>query len=88
MIMKNSINKCLLTFDVEEWFQVENLKGAVSKEEWENKKSSVVKNTEKILTILSSYQIKATFFILGWVAERNPELIENIKNSCHLLNLI
>ncbi len=82
-LMKNIPNKCLLTFDVEEWFQVENLKGAISKQDWENRRSSVVKNTEKILTILSQHRIKATFFILGWVAERNPELLEKIEKNGH-----
>ena len=81
--MRNNINKCLLTFDVEEWFQVENLKGAIYKEDWDSKNSSVVKNTEKILNILSLHSIKATFFVLGWIAEKNPELVRKIKNSGH-----
>ena len=82
-LMQNNINKCLLTFDVEEWFQVENLKSAISKNDWNNKQSSVVKNSEKILNLLSKHNIKATFFILGWVAERNPDLIKKIKEKGH-----
>jgi polysaccharide deacetylase family protein (PEP-CTERM system associated) len=74
---------CLLTFDVEEWFQVHNLNGVISRADWENKKSSVIKNSKHILTILKKHNVKATFFVLGWVAERFPELIKNIYSDGH-----
>lgn len=74
---------CILTFDIEEWFQVENLKGAISHREWSNKKSSVEENVGKILTFLSGQRIKGTFFILGWVAERHPEMVRRIHQQGH-----
>jgi peptidoglycan/xylan/chitin deacetylase (PgdA/CDA1 family) len=73
----------LLTFDIEEWFHVENMKGSIRKDEWEYKKSTVVQNTQRILDVLDKYQIPATFFILGWVAERHPDLVKNIFKSGH-----
>ena len=81
-------NTCLLTFDIEEWFQVENLRSVISKEDWDKQTSTVAQNTHKILEILNKYQIPATFFILGWLAERYPQLVEEIRDSgqevaCH-----
>ena len=78
--MNTSADKiCTLSFDIEEWFQVENLKRAITRYDWKAKKSSVVKNTDLILEILDKHNIYATFFILGWVAERHPALIREIK---------
>jgi polysaccharide deacetylase family protein (PEP-CTERM system associated) len=74
---------CLLSFDVEDWFQVENLKGAIDKKDWEKKESRVEKNTQKLLQILDEYNTKATFFILGWIAERVPELVKDIASKGH-----
>ncbi|MEJ2636672.1 MAG: polysaccharide deacetylase family protein [Calditrichia bacterium] len=76
-------NHCLLTFDIEEWFQVENLKGAIRKSDWESRKSSVNQNTAVILDILNEYNVKGTFFVLGWIAERYPELVEKISRAGH-----
>ena len=77
------IYSCFLSFDVEEWFQVENLKNAISRDDWENKSSTVAENTRKILQILKDHDITATFFILGWVAERNPDLVREIHARGH-----
>ncbi len=74
---------CLFTFDVEEWFQVENFKSVIKRGDWENKQSSVQENTRKILDILKEHQIESTFFILGWIAEMFPKLIEDIKACGH-----
>jgi polysaccharide deacetylase family protein (PEP-CTERM system associated) len=73
----------LLTFDIEDWFQVENLKGAIDKKDWEKKESRVEKNTQKLLQILDEHNTKATFFVLGWIAERVPELIKDIASKGH-----
>ncbi|MFX0136349.1 MAG: polysaccharide deacetylase family protein [Candidatus Hodarchaeota archaeon] len=80
---ENKSKICLLSFDVEEWFQVENLKGAIRESEWEIKKSTVVQNTHRILDLLDQYNLKGTFFILGWVAERNPQLVKDIQKKGH-----
>jgi len=47
---------------VEEWFQVENLKGVIERSEWERKTSSVEKNVKRILAVLEQFSIKGIFF--------------------------
>jgi len=72
-----------ISFDVEDWFHVENLKGVVSFSEWEYCDLRVVENTRKILKILDRYHTKATFFVLGWVAEKCPIIVEEIAAHGH-----
>lgn len=81
-MFKNN-NVCILSFDIEDWFQVENLKQAIKKEEWEGQKLRVVENTRKLLSILNNYGITATFFVLGWIAEKVPHLIYEIHKLGH-----
>ena len=69
--------------DVEEWFQVENLKSAISCDNWETLKSSVALNIDHILELFLKHNVQATFFILGWVAERNPLMIKRIFDNGH-----
>ena len=73
----------MLSFDVEDWFQVENLKQVIKREEWEGQKLRVIENTQKLLSILNNYGIKATFFVLGWIAEKVPQLIYQIHKLGH-----
>lgn len=77
------IRPYFLTFDVEDWFQVENLKANITRSEWEEKKLRVKESTQQILDILDNNNTKATFFVLGWIAERVPELVENIYKDGH-----
>ena len=77
------MRSCILTVDVEEWFQVENLKSAISCDNWETLKSSVALNIDHILELFLKHNVKATFFILGWVAERNPLMIKRIFDNGH-----
>jgi len=73
----------LLSIDVEEWFQVENLKVAISRGSWDKCESRVVRNTRKILKILKDNNTNATFFVLGWVASKFPTLIREIDRNGH-----
>lgn len=73
----------LLSIDVEDWFQVENLKQAINKESWDKYISRVERNINLILALLDQRKTKATFFILGWIAKRHPQLIKNIYNEGH-----
>ena len=73
----------ILTVDVEDYFQVENFKKVIKFSEWEKYESRVEKNTEKILEILAEKNVKATFFVVGWIAERFPHLIKRIHNEGH-----
>ena len=73
----------LLSIDVEDWFQVENLKQAIKKESWDNNLSRVERNINLILELLTETNTKATFFILGWIAQRHPLLIKKIHKEGH-----
>ncbi len=75
--------KALLSIDVEDWFQVENLKQAIKKDSWERNISRVERNIHLILDMLDEKNTKATFFILGWIAEKHPLLIKDIYKAGH-----
>jgi polysaccharide deacetylase family protein (PEP-CTERM system associated) len=72
-----------LTFDVEEHFQVNAFDSADRRRGWAGEESRVERNTEKILELLERHRYRATFFVLGWVAERNAKLIERIAALGH-----
>jgi len=72
-----------LSFDIEDWFQVENLKEVISGNDWECCELRVVQNTRKILRLLEQRQTRATFFILGWIAEKCPLLVKEIAAEGH-----
>jgi polysaccharide deacetylase family protein (PEP-CTERM system associated) len=75
----------LLTFDVEDWFQVENFKEYIPYSSWDSRELRVKKNTIDLLDLLDSAptQVQATFFVLGWVAERYPDLVREIQKRGH-----
>src|SRR5262249_54502677 len=73
----------VLTFDIEEWFQVENLRPAFPRAGWDGMSGRVAPSTRIVLDFLDSHQLRATFFILGWVAEREPALIKEIARRGH-----
>lgn len=73
----------LLTFDIEDWFHTSALEKLVSRDKWERFEPRVIQNTRRILETLDVRQTKATFFILGWIAERYPELIKEIAACGH-----
>ena len=75
--------KNILSFDVEEYFQVSGLQKGVSRSAWENYKSRVEKSTDLILWLLNRHQVKATFFVLGWIAERHGRLVQKIAQEGH-----
>lgn len=72
-----------LTIDVEDYFQVNAFVRHVRRDEWDRYPLRVEQNTMRILELLDEYGIKATFFILGWVAERVPRLIKEIHAKGH-----
>ncbi len=81
MVNSSPING--ISFDIEDWFQVENLKDVISSKDWESCDLRVVQNTRKILQILRGHGTHATFFVLGWIAERCPTLVEEIAAEGH-----
>jgi len=72
-----------LTIDVEDYFQVNAFARHVRYDEWDSYPLRVDANTRRILDMLDSFSIKATFFILGWVAERLPSLTKEIHRRGH-----
>lgn len=72
-----------LTIDVEDYFQVHAFETAISRSAWEQYPTRVVQNTHRILNLLASCNVRATFFILGWVADAHPELVREIASGGH-----
>lgn len=71
------------TIDVEDYFQVDALSGVVSRDSWGNQQSRVVANTRRILDLLDERSVRGTFFVLGWVAQRQPDLVREIAARGH-----
>jgi polysaccharide deacetylase family protein (PEP-CTERM system associated) len=73
----------IITIDVEEWFHGHNYLSKVPPEKWEDQESRVEQGTALCLDLLDRYQVKATFFVLGWTAERHPQLVGQIRERGH-----
>jgi polysaccharide deacetylase family protein (PEP-CTERM system associated) len=71
------------TVDLEEYFQVAALDTVVSRSHWDRFESRVGRQTLQLLELLADRDARATFFVLGWVAERQPELIRTIARAGH-----
>jgi polysaccharide deacetylase family protein (PEP-CTERM system associated) len=72
-----------LTVDVEEYFHPNALDGVVSPADWDVLPSRIEANTQRVLDLLSEHDVRATFFLLGWVAERAPRLVADIARRGH-----
>ena len=70
----------ILTFDIEDWFHILDNKKTKTENEWSNFESRVHRNMEVIYELLEKNNLKATFFILGWIAEKYPEIVKKISN--------
>jgi len=73
----------ILSVDVEDYFQVEAFAGVVERSQWDNYPCRVAENTRRLLDLLDEDGTRGTFFILGWVAERYPELVKEIVGRGH-----
>jgi polysaccharide deacetylase family protein (PEP-CTERM system associated) len=74
-----------MTVDVEDYFQVSAFEKHIDRQQWEQLPHRVERNTQIILDVFAAHQVKATFFTLGWVAERYPQLIQRIVSEGHEL---
>lgn len=74
-----------LTIDVEDYFQVSAFEDIVNPKDWDSMEQRVVHNTEKVLDLLVERNTKATFFIVGWIAERFPHLVKRIHSQGHII---
>ena len=72
-----------LTVDVEEYFHAENLRAAYPRERWDELESRVDEPMERLLALLRLRGVRATFFVLGWLAERRPWLVRAIARDGH-----
>src|SRR5262245_43822620 len=72
-----------MTVDVEDYFQVSAFENLISREDWDRKELRVDRNVERILELFARHEIKATFFVLGWVAKRVPATVRAIAAAGH-----
>lgn len=74
-----------LSVDVEEYFQAHAFERAIPRDAWERMPARVVSNTRRVLRLLTDAGTRATFFVLGWVADHHPELVREIVAGGHEL---
>jgi polysaccharide deacetylase family protein (PEP-CTERM system associated) len=72
-----------MTIDVEDYFHVSVFDGVVPRAQWEHLETRVCANTERLLALFEEHRVQATFFVLGWVAERLPHLVPRIAAGGH-----
>ena len=72
-----------MTIDVEDYFHVSAFQDNVARSDWDRMESRVVRNTEQLLDIFDSHGVRATFFVLGWVADKYPTLVKRIAAAGH-----
>ncbi len=73
----------ILTVDLEDWFVVENLRNHIDPSDWDSIPLRAEQNTMRLLHMFQEYRIRATFFILGWMAQKLPTLIREIACGGH-----
>lgn len=84
MDMKVRIRNAM-TCDVEDYFQVSAFAPHISRDSWPERECRVERNMDRILGILDAANVKATFFTLGWIAERYPQVVRRIAAGGHEL---
>lgn len=83
MKLDNRLNA--MTVDVEDYFQVSAFEGVIDKKDWDSISLRVGDNTNRLLDLFAKNNVKSTFFTLGWVAQRCPDVIKRIVNEGHEL---
>ena len=74
-----------LTIDVEDYFQVSAFAPYIERSNWDSRECRVERNVDRILKLLADHNVQATFFTLGWIAQRYPKLVRNIVDAGHEL---
>jgi polysaccharide deacetylase family protein (PEP-CTERM system associated) len=72
-----------MSIDVEDYFHVSVFDGIVPRSQWERMESRVVRNTQRLMELFDEFRVRSTFFVLGWVAERHPRLVQQIAERGH-----
>jgi polysaccharide deacetylase family protein (PEP-CTERM system associated) len=83
--MSEIMARNVVSVDVEDYFHAEAFSDVVDRARWDSYASRVVPNTRRLLQLLATLNVRATFFVLGWVAERFPELVREIAAGGHEL---
>lgn len=81
----NSLIINALTIDVEDYFQVSAMAPYIDRAHWDQRECRVERNIDRILRLLADHNTHATFFTLGWVAERYPDMVRRIVREGHEL---
>ena len=74
-----------LSVDVEDWFQVGAFENVIARDEWDSIKTRVEDNVYRVIDLFAEADVRATFFTLGWVAKRHPDMIRRIADAGHEL---
>lgn len=74
-----------MTIDVEDYFQVSAFASVISRDDWDHYPCRIERNVDRILSLLAANNSRATFFTLGWIAERYPEVVRRIVQAGHEL---
>ena len=80
---KNQLN--IMTVDLEDYFCAHNLSQAVPREKWDRQPLRIIECTRSLLQLFETHRVKATFFVLGWIAEKVPDLISEIADRGHVI---
>jgi len=72
-----------MTCDLEDYFQVANLEGVVARDQWASMPSRLAASADRVLGLFAEAGIRATFFVLGWNAEREPEIVRRVAAAGH-----
>jgi polysaccharide deacetylase family protein (PEP-CTERM system associated) len=72
-----------MSIDVEDWFQVENLRGVIGRDTWRTRELRVERNMDRMLALMDEHDVRSTCFVLGWIAERCPALVRRIAAAGH-----
>ena len=83
MVMHDSRLSNVMTVDVEDYFHVQAFVGVIDRSQWNRYTMRVEQNTRRVLDIFQKNDVRATFFILGWVAERCARLVRDIADAGH-----
>lgn len=75
--------KNVMSIDLEDWFCVYNLSRVIPYTEWDRCESRVERTTRRLLDLFRAHKVEATFFVLGWVADRFPDLVREIERDGH-----
>jgi polysaccharide deacetylase family protein (PEP-CTERM system associated) len=77
------MNKNILSVDVEEWFHPEALQHLYPEETWDSQEQRIEKNVELLLDLFAEKEVTATFFIIGWAAQKHPQMVRKIISAGH-----